>query len=115
MVMLIVQVSFVTVLLDKLMNMISHSRDMTQSCYMYTSLIEGYKLKFSLKSPESPADSGLYDPKIFITIQFTTIITARFLFMFLPLSITLFIMYRMEMAQRYRRVSSKTFDRRKLF
>lgn len=115
MVMLIVQVSFVTVLMDKLMNMVSHSRDMTQSCYMYTSLIEGYKLKFSLKSAESAADSGLYDPKIFITIQFTTIITAKFLFMFLPLSITLFIMYRMEMAQRYRRVSSKTFDRRKLF
>lgn len=110
MVMLIVQVSFVSVFMDKLMNMISHMSDWTQSCYLYTSLIQGYKLRF-WNGPEK----NLYDPQIFITTQFTTIITARFLFMFLPLSITLFILYRMEIAQRYRRISSKNFDKRRIF
>lgn len=95
--MLIIQISSLANLFEKLLNFVSVIEKHTQSCLLYSSLVSGPQLKFFHETTKKAED--YYDEGFFQSVQFATAFMTRFLKVFLPMSIVLFVFFRIERAE----------------
>lgn len=94
-VMLILLLSLISSLSEKFMNFIGVVQDRSQSCLLYTSLVEGRLTRFY----PNPLDKNLYSRQLFSNFQFLTVYLHRVFEIFLPLVITLFVYFHIERSE----------------